>query len=149
MSPKDGADLPEVLSGPEIGARKGEPVGDGDKVPVRYDDTPKIPAHYDDTPKIPSNDAAFAEGQTGTPSAASRRISMPWQSAATPVEETPGGEGGVSEKGPGAGQRIWGLRRKTFFILLAVAFLIFAAAIGGGIGGGLSARSRTTQPSTR
>ena len=39
-------------------------------------------------------------------------------------------------------RKIFGLRRKTFFILLPVVFVILLGAIGGGVGGTIAARNR-------
>jgi hypothetical protein len=40
-----------------------------------------------------------------------------------------------------APQKICGLRKKTFWILLGVALVVIAAAVGGGVGGALASRS--------
>ena len=43
---------------------------------------------------------------------------------------------------PSPERKILGLRRKTFFIALAVAAIVLVAAIAGGVGGGIAARNR-------
>lgn len=61
--------------------------------------------------------------------------------AATPgaVEEGRGGEQ-AAEAGKGD-ERVCGMKRKMFWIVLVVAVIIVCAAIGGGVGGGLAARN--------
>lgn len=45
-------------------------------------------------------------------------------------------------------RKIWGLRRRTFWILLAIGiFVIVGAAVGGGVGGALANKGGSSQPS--
>lgn len=60
------------------------------------------------------------------------------------VNDDDGGKGIVpTQPLPSENRRILGLRRKTFFILLAVALgITIAAAVGGGVGGASAARKK-------
>ena len=53
------------------------------------------------------------------------------------AEEARGGEGGGAGKGA---DKVCGMRKRTFWIVLVAAIVIVVAAIGGGVGGGLSAK---------
>lgn len=68
--------------------------------------------------------------------------------AVSPVspEGTPGAveEGRAVEQPVGGGkgeERVCGLRKRIFWIVLVVAVVVVLAAIGGGVGGGISARN--------
>jgi len=122
--------LPEVVpdTSPQALERNPNQADERDKYPVYYDNAPKIPneayQHYD-----PNSYPATAMSPDG---------SIPWEHVSTTAEETAAGDHGNYPQ-----HRICGLRRRAFYIILALTLVIIAVAVGGGVGGGLaSARSR-------
>ena len=56
-----------------------------------------------------------------------------------------------SGDGTPSGKRILGMRRKTFWLVLAITVVVIVAAIGGGVGGSLANKKTTSsgQPVTQ
>lgn len=99
---------------------------------------PKYPVILDDTPKLAKEDDG---SPVVAPAAAvSPETTLPWepQSATdqgrTPIEP-PSGAGDGEEGG-----KIFGMKRRTFWIVLITAIVVLAIALGGGLGGGLANR---------
>jgi hypothetical protein len=81
------------------------------------DQEPKYPVILDDAPKVFLPEDSIPSGS-------------PTISAANPAPET-------EEK------RIFGLKRRIFFMILVVIVVIIAIAVGGGVGGAMASKSRS------
>ena len=112
----------------------------------RDDNLPEV--YVDDTPQVISKEdshaaAAFDEAQSPKFSVAyedtSKTPGPPEYSAsasgaALAVAAAPAG----ADAQPPKDQRICGIGRKTFFIILAILLIVVAAAVGGGVGGAVA-----------
>lgn len=125
----DGGSSPQVVSQGE-NANHAWDGSERDKYPVIYDTTPK---YVDDAPKIEGyGDAASPQPwspeslQTVSPSTAVATLSKPSEPPQPPKDE----------------RTIWGLRRRTFFILAGIiSIILLAAIIGGAVGGTVTKKS--------
>jgi hypothetical protein len=125
----------------------------------RVDGRDLYPVQYDDSPKILHSGIANEKDHHAAVPAASPQSALPWEPVSA-VEETPAGngadwgrageEGGESpgNEAPERERRICGFRRKPFFIICALAFVTVAAAVGGGVGGGITAARSQQGPGT-
>jgi hypothetical protein len=81
------------------------------------DQEPKYPVVLDDAPKVFLPEDSFPSGS-------------PTTSAANPAPET-------------EVRRIFGLKKRTFFIMLVVLIVFIAIAVGGGVGGAVASKSKS------
>jgi hypothetical protein len=88
---------------------------------------PKYPVIYDDTPKT------IVLAEEAPPSA------LP---ATTAVESAPEAGGPPVEE-----KKIWGLKRRMFFVILAAILVVIAIAVGGGVGGAMASKSKSKSKS--
>lgn len=120
---------PQVLSAvearyfaPELNAR--DP-----KYHVTYDDAPKYTAPLEAYPSVGEYPQAYTSPVS----------SVPWE----PVSGDGGSSGLRTDESKNKRERICGLKKRSFWILLIVALIVVAAGVGGGVGGGIAAaRSR-------
>jgi hypothetical protein len=122
--PRRSEDLPEVYveTSPETAHQKESVYYE--KQAVLQDETLKSPVFPED------DHNAVSPGTLGSPDGGKAPLYAPAEAGIPP--------------GAGSGnKRILGLRRRTFWIVLAVALIVIAAAIGGGVGGALGSRSKS------
>jgi len=153
--------LPEVV--PQLDPVLPEVVPDTSPQAVPYDEAQqrhlqephKYPASYDNAPKYvheppvmeydPERQAYYNhETQAWMPAnspltnmtVSPATPSVPW---VVPAGESVDGSTGAPQASNE--RRIWGVKRRTLFIVLAVVIIVVAAAIGGGVGGAMAAKS--------
>jgi hypothetical protein len=108
---------PQVLSNPEVEFKRKYFEEQEPKYPVIYDDAPKTIVLAEETPPSALPDTTAVERAP--------------EAGGPPVEE----------------KKIWGLKRRMFFIILAVILVVVAIAVGGGVGGAMASKSKSKSKS--
>ena len=122
---------PQVLSAVE--ARYFAPELDvrDPKYPVTYDNAPKYTAPLETYPSVGGHPQDYTSPVS----------SIPWEPASTGGDRSAFGTYESKNKE----QRICGLKKRVFWILLVIAMIVVAAGVGGGVGGGIAtARSKSS-----
>ncbi|KAK1835669.1 hypothetical protein QBC39DRAFT_148528 [Podospora conica] len=106
-------------------------------------DKEKFHVSYDTAPKFPDDNDYVSTWKSSEPELSTAST----QSGHPPWESLPAGDDTAADAGePEKGNRICGVRRRTFIMSLVVAILVIAAAVGGGVGAALARKATAAPP---